>query len=132
MNGKGGRTGDPMIGIKGYKTRFNSETGRKASVKGIQKQQEMRAERRTMRAILDELLSRPDLATNSSCKEAMMLKAVLQAIDGDPRAREFIRDTIGEKPITVEAELPTVKTVFVSAEDTESVLKHIKSVINDK
>lgn len=132
MVGKVGRSGNRMIGIQGYKTRFTSDTGRKASIKGNKKLNEIREERRTMRAILDELLSRPDFDTNSSCKEAMMLKAVLQAIDGDPRAREFIRDTIGEKPITVEAELPTVKTVFVSAEDTDSVLKHIKSVINDK
>lgn len=58
-----------------------------------------RKENRTMREILDYLLSKPAGDSDMSCKEAILLRSVKQAIDGDSRAREFIRDTIGEKPV---------------------------------
>ena len=58
----------------------------------------VRREKRTMREILDEILSRNSGNIEMTCKEAIMLRAVEQAIDGNAKAREFIRDTIGEKP----------------------------------
>lgn len=72
----------------------NSEVARNAQKKSVQ----ARKENRTMREILDYLLSKPAGKSDMSCKEAIMLRSVQQAINGDSRAREFIRDTIGEKP----------------------------------
>lgn len=84
---------------RGKKTQFKS--GRKAAksgkaggvASGVAKR-----EKRLMREILDELLSRNAGNSEMTCKEAIMLRTVKQAIDGDAKAREFIRDTIGEKP----------------------------------
>lgn len=56
-------------------------------------------EKRTMRAILEVFLSKPAGKSEYNCKEAMLLRAVQQAIAGDAKAREFVRDTIGEKPV---------------------------------
>ena len=72
----------------------SADFARKAQKKSVQ----ARKENRTMREILDYLLSKPAGNSDMSCKEAILLRSVKQAIDGDSRAREFIRDTIGEKP----------------------------------
>ena len=79
-----------------YKFSKNSpEMAQKAQEKSVI----ARKENRTMREILEYLLSKPAGDSDMSCKEAILLRSVKQAIDGDSRAREFIRDTIGEKPI---------------------------------
>lgn len=83
----------------GKKTKFKSgkeqaETARKGGIaSGIAKR-----EKRRMSEILDILLSRQAGDSDMNCKEAILLRAIQQAIKGDARAREFIRDTIGEKP----------------------------------
>lgn len=70
------------------------ERGRNGGIKSG----EARREKRKMCEILEILLSKNAGNSDMSCKEAILVRAIKQAIDGDPRAREFIRDTIGEKP----------------------------------
>ena len=84
---------------RGKKTQFKSgkqaaKSGKAGGVaSGVAKR-----EKRLMREILDELLSRKAGKSEMTYKEAIMLRTVKQAIDGNDKAREFIRDTIGEKP----------------------------------
>ena len=56
-----------------------------------------------------------------------------QAIDGDAKAREFIRDTIGEKPMDEQKITGSfsLKKVFVTKEEQAEVEEHIADVIGD-
>ncbi len=62
-----------------------------------------RAKRKTMREMLDYLLEKE--ITNQktgekvTTQEAMMTAVIAKAVKGDMRANEFVRDTVGEKPI---------------------------------
>jgi hypothetical protein len=57
-----------------------------------------RRERKKMREDLLRYLSEVDPETGNTMQENIVLAAVAKASNGDVRAIEFIRDTIGEKP----------------------------------
>lgn len=119
---------------RGKKTQFKSgrqaaKSGKAGGVaSGVAKR-----EKRLMREILDELLSRNAGNSEMTCKEAIMLRTVKQAIDGDAKAREFIRDTIGEKPMDEQKITGSLglKKVFVTKEEQAEVEEHIADVIGD-
>ena len=76
------------------------EQGRKGGKASAAK----RAERKTFREGLLLLLNEPlkDKAgqtTDKTTQDAVIAGLVKRAISGDVRAAEFIRDTIGEKPV---------------------------------
>lgn len=83
----------------GLKMDFTHEQRVANGRKGGLKKQANREEKRTMREILEVFLSQQAGQSDYDCKEAILLRAVQQAISGDARAREFVRDTIGEKPV---------------------------------
>lgn len=63
-----------------------------------------RAERKTFREGLLLLLNEPlkdksGVVTDKTTQDAVIAGLVKRAISGDVRAAEFIRDTIGEKPV---------------------------------
>lgn len=60
--------------------------------RGGKKAQENRAKRKTLREELLALLEQGDTQKN------MTLSVLMKALDGDLKAYEIIRDTIGEKP----------------------------------
>ena len=62
-----------------------------------------RARRKTMREMLEILLEK-EITNNKTgekvtTQEAMMTAVISKAIKGDMKANEFIRDTVGEKPV---------------------------------
>ena len=73
------------------------EKGRNGGIKsGIK-----RKERKTMREMLDYLLMKQapfSIDGEMTNLEAIMISTIEKAIQGDIRAVQFIRDTIGEKP----------------------------------
>lgn len=87
---------------KGKATQFapGDSSAKEASKKGA----EARAERRTFREGLLLLLNEPlkdkgGNVTDKTTQDAIIAGLVKRAINGDTRAFEMIRDTIGEKPI---------------------------------
>jgi chorismate synthase len=88
---------------------FTSEQSREEAVKngqkgGIASGQSRRA-RKTLRAELEILLSAQTIdketgkKTESTVQEAVTVALVKQALKGNTKAFEIIRDTIGEKPV---------------------------------
>lgn len=76
------------------------ERGRKGGKASAAK----RAERKTFREGLLLLLNEPlkdktGQSTDKTTQDAVIAGLVKRAISGDVRAAEFIRDTIGEKPV---------------------------------
>lgn len=76
------------------------ENARKAGIASAAK----RAERKTFRDGLLLLLNEPlkdksGAATDKTTQDAVIAGLIKKAIAGDVRAVEFIRDTIGEKPV---------------------------------
>ena len=90
------------------------ERGRKGGKASAAK----RAERKTFREGLLLLLNEPlkdksGQTTDKTTQDAVIAGLVKRAISGDVRAAEFIRDTIGEKPV----QDVTIKTGDFSALD---------------
>ena len=73
---------------KGKETQFNGETAVKAQAKSAEVQREKRALR-------EELIL---LLSQGKTQEKMSLAIIEEAIKGNVKAFEVIRDTIGEKP----------------------------------
>lgn len=87
---------------------FTSEQSREEAVKNGQKggiaSGESRRARKTLRAELETLLSAQTIdkegkKTESTVQEAVTVALVKQALKGNTKAFEIIRDTIGEKPV---------------------------------
>lgn len=87
---------------------FTSDQSREAAVKNGRKGGKATAqknkERKTFREGLLLLLNEPlkdktGVATDKTTQDAVIAGLVKRAISGDVRAAEFIRDTIGEKPV---------------------------------
>lgn len=88
---------------------FTSEQSREEAVKNGQKggiaSGKSRRARKTLRAELEILLSAQTIdketgkKTESTVQEAVTVALVKQALKGNTKAFEIIRDTIGEKPV---------------------------------
>jgi hypothetical protein len=71
----------------------DSKRARELQEKAAQKQRENIAKRKTLK---EELLL---LLSQNNTQEKMSLSLISKALNGDTKAFEIIRDTIGEKPI---------------------------------
>ena len=84
------------------KGELSKEELKKRQRNGGKKSVEVRAQKKTMREMLDYLLEK-EITNNKGEKattlEAMMTSVCKKAISGDVKANEFIRDTTGQKPI---------------------------------
>lgn len=89
--------------------------------------------RRERRALKEELLL---LLDTNQFREKISLAMITEAVNGNVKAFEVIRDTIGEKPITKseitgkDGESLTTKTVYVLPDELKEVEKHIKETID--
>lgn len=83
-------------------TDMTPEEHRELSKKGAIASIESKRARKTMKEMLDILLSK-DIKTvggeNTNALEVMMTKLVQEAMNGSIKAITIIRDTIGEKPV---------------------------------
>lgn len=94
-----------MANVQNLKT-LSPKEAREQGRKGGKASAAKRAERKTFREGLLLLLNEPlkDKAgqtTDKTTQDAIIAGLVKRAINGDTRAFEMIRDTIGEKPVDV-------------------------------
>lgn len=78
---------------EGNLRKINSEEAREMGKKGGKASVKARKERKALREELLLLLSKGDT------QERVSLALIKQALDGNTKAFEVIRDTIGEKPV---------------------------------
>lgn len=96
------------------KIRTNEEAKKRGRAGGI-KSGQVRRERRTLREELLALLSAGNTQTN------MNLALVQRALDGDIKAYEVVRDTIGEKPVDK----------VIVAEVDQSIIEEVEKMMQD-
>ena len=86
------------------KGELSKEEAKKRGAKGGKKSGEKRRELKTMREMLNYLLSK-DITNKQGEKattlEAVMVAQIKEALKGNTRAVQFIRDTIGEMPTQI-------------------------------
>lgn len=84
------------------KGELSKEEAKARGAKGGKKSGEKRRELKTMREMLNYLLEK-DISNNKGEKattlEAVMVAQIKEALKGNTRAAQFIRDTIGEMPV---------------------------------
>lgn len=111
----------------------NLEKGKKITSENAReyalRSQEARRKNKTMRETLEEMLKSPNDDT-MTWQEAILKSAVLKAETGDIKAMEFIRDTIGQKPVDNINTTATTITRYITQEETQETNKHIDDVIN--
>lgn len=81
-----------MAGTQNLKKITSSQMARELQKKSVEKRKQNIAERKTLR---EELLS---LLAKGDTQSRMSLAQLEKALNGDTKAFEVIRDTIGEKP----------------------------------
>lgn len=80
--------------------RLTSEKAKKIGSIGGKKSAEAAKKRKTMREMLDYLLTQPAAKKKDiDTLEAILVAAIKKAQKGNIKAMEFIRDTVGEKPV---------------------------------
>ena len=123
---------------------FTSEQSREEASKngriGGIKSGESRRAKKTMKEMLDYLLEKEienqKTGEKVTCREAMLSSMIKKAIKGDVKACQFVRDTIGEAPVT-KTELtgkdgvPFVQKVFVTEQDMKEIDEKIDNLIDE-
>lgn len=115
--------------------RSESEAREKGTNGGI-KSGEARRAKKTMKQMLDYLLEKEienKKGEKASTQEAISVALIKQALSGNVKAFEVIRDTIGEKPdqvINLNGGVE-VQKVFIDEATKKETQKHIKEFIND-
>ena len=105
--------------------KITTENAREYALKSV----ESRKKNKTMRETLEEMLKCPNDDT-MTWQEAILKSAVIKAKAGDIKAMEFIRDTIGQKPVDNINTTATTITRYITQEETQETNKHIDDVIN--
>ena len=106
----------------GKKNEFKK--GYKRTKKSIEKQKKTLAAKRTFKELMNIALEKQITSKNGevmTTKEAIIAKAVVDAVKGNRAAREFCRDTAGEKP---------VERVMI-AEVSQNVIDEVEKMVND-
>ena len=119
-----------MAGKENLKPVRSKEEARERGSKGGKKSGEKRRELKTMREMLNYLLDK-EITNNKGEKaitlEAIMVAQIKEALKGNTRAVQFIRDTIGQKPKdTVEAVNTNIDISDKKVIDT--VMKNLKEL----
>ena len=123
--------------LKPFTSNQSREQAKINGAKGGKKSGEVRRERKTMKEMLNYLLSK-EITNNKGEKattlEAMMTATIKKAIQGDVRACQFIRDTIGEIPVAKQEILSanlTMQKIYVTKDQEKQANEHIEGVINE-
>ena len=110
------------------------QSGKEAREKGRNggiKSGEVRRARKSMREMLDYLLSKTTKNSQGeevSYQEGMLISAINKALKGDIKSMEFLRDTVGEKP--TDNIVQTSVTKYITQEEQKATNEHIDEVIN--
>ena len=104
------------------KTQFSGDN----AVDMARKSHEVRRKKKTFREEFEAELAAiivGDDGKKTTVKNAITKAAIIKALNGDMRAQEFIRDTIGEKPsenvVIMSADPDVIKEVEAMVYDTE-------------
>lgn len=117
------------------KGQLSNEEAKKRGSKGGKKSVEVRRAKKTMKEMLDYLLEKEITNTKgekASTLEAISVSLIKQAMSGNTKAFEVIRDTIGQK-ITEKLDISgglEVQKVFITKEEKNETDKHIDDIIN--
>ena len=79
--------------------KFTEENAAEAGRKGGLKSAETRQKRKALRELLEVALKMPSERRDMSRAESMVAALIERAEDGDTKAFEIVRDTVGEKPV---------------------------------
>ena len=117
-----------MAGKDNLKPVRSKEEARERGAKGGKKSGEKRRELKTMREMLNYLLSK-DITNKQGEKattlEAVMVAQIKEAIKGNTRAAQFIRDTIGEMPKMVHEVENKGINIFVADKEHKKMLEDL-------
>lgn len=112
--------------------RLSSDEARENGRKGGIKSGVVRRERKMLK---EELLY---LLEQGNTQEKISLALIKQALKGNVKAFETIRDTIGEKPTDKQeitganGEPFDIKKIYVTPQQQKEVKEHIQKMINDR
>lgn len=106
--------------------KFTKENARENALKSV----EARRRNKNFRETLEEMLRCPTDDKAMTYQEAILSSAVKKAQSGDIKAMEFIRDTIGQKPVDNINTTATTITRYITQEENKETNKHIDDVIN--
>ena len=104
------------------------EDAKKIQSKGGHARAKKIKEKKTMRELLDYLLEKEitnKKGEKATTKEAILVSAIKKAIEGDIRALQFIRDTIGEMPKQVHEVENKGINIFVADEKHKKMLEEL-------
>lgn len=111
---------------KGIK--MTSEIAKENQKKSTEAKRLKKTMRETLEILLQDVVSVD--GTPKNCQEAILASAVNKAMQGDIKAMEFIRDTIGQKPVDNINTTATTITRYITQEETKETNQHIDDVIN--
>lgn len=123
-----------MANSKNLKPARSKSEAREKGRKGGIKSGEKRRERKRLKELLEIALQLPNEETGEQNDFAIVAALVKKAANGDTKAFELIRDTIGEKP-TDKQQLTggvEIQKIFITEEERKAVEKHINDVINEQ
>lgn len=104
---------------KGKATQFGvngDSTAKEAQKKSTAAQAERKTMREAFLLLLAEPIRKDGQPTDKTTQDAMIAGVMKRAVAGDVRAAEFIRDTIGEKPVQKVANVTPAPDVVDSVE----------------
>lgn len=116
--------------LKPFDSNQSREEAKKNGRKGGKKSGEVRRQKKTMREMLDYLLEKELTSKNgekATTLEAMMTAMIKQGLNGNVKAVEFIRDTLGEKP-TEKVEATNANITVTDEKTIESVMNKLKDL----
>ena len=103
--------------------------------KGGKKSGEVRRAKKTMKEMLDYLLEK-EIANKSgekaSTQEAITIALIKQALNGNVKAYEVIRDTIGEKPTEKQEITNNTPSIVVASQSDANLIKELQNVKPDE
>lgn len=107
--------------------RFTSSEARENGKKGAKKSAEKRRERKKFKELLEIALLLSDEESGEQNDFAIVAALIKKAANGDTKAFELIRDTVGEKPVdkqlTVEGTKADLEEIVI---DKEGIQKEIE------
>lgn len=126
---------DKNKNLKPYKkgdTNGKAEAGRLGGLAKAEKNRKLKTFAEAFNLILQQEITNKK-GEKATTQEAIVSSMVKKAIEGDVKAAQFIRDTIGQNPTNKQEILSanlTMQKVFVTKDDEEKALKHIEDFID--
>lgn len=126
---------DKNKNLKPYKkgdTNGKAEAGRLGGLAKAEKDRKLKTFADAFNFILQQEITNKK-GEKATTQEAIVSSMVKKAIEGDVKAAQFIRDTIGQNPTNKQEILSanlTMQKVFVTKDDEEKALKHIEDFID--